>query len=259
MHTKNTDTAALRKAAQLPLDFDTAAPPAVSPIEPPVRLRSSARAKHLQIKVSPWAGVEVIVPRRRTSREVEHFLSSHREWIRKAWRRLLQEYPEAGSLRLPERIVIPLLERSWKVRYAAGGRLREDEGVLLVPHDGDVQATALKLQEWMKRKARETLPARMERWCERTGLRPAKIAIRGQATRWGSCSTRNTISLNFRLLFLEKPQIDCLLLHEICHLKHLDHGRRFWALMESHMPGARERDRALGEGWKDVPPWALVK
>lgn len=248
----------MRRATQLALEL--AAPGSAIPLaEPPVRLRASARAKHLQIRVSPWAGVEVIVPRRRTPREVEQFLASHRGWIRKAWQRLLKEYPEAGSLRLPERIVIPLVDTSWKVRYADSGRLREVEGELIVPHGTDMADTALKLQDWMKKKARESLPARMERWCERTGLRPDKVVIRGQATRWGSCSTRNTISLNFRLLFLEKPQIDCLLLHELCHLKHLNHGKRFWALMEKHMAGARERDRQLGEGWKDVPPWALVK
>lgn len=246
----------MRPATQLALEL-AVAPEAGQ--EPAVRLRASTRAKHLQIKVSPWAGVEVIVPRRRTPGEVEQFLASHRGWIRKAWQRLLKEYPEAGTLCLPERIVVPLLDRSWKVRYAETGRLREHDGLLVVPHDGNVRTTALKLQDWMKRKARESLPARMERWCERTGLHPDRIAIRGQATRWGSCSTRNTISLNFRLLFLEKPQIDCLLLHEICHLKHLNHGKRFWALMEKHMAGARERDRVLGEGWKDVPPWALVK
>lgn len=253
------DTAAMRKSTQLPLEFIATDAPPGEVVEPPLRLRASARAKHLQIKVSPWAGVEIIVPRRRKPDEVEAFVASHRGWIHRAWQRLLKEYPDAGSLRLPERIVVPLMESSWKVRYADGGRLRETGGELVVPHGRDIIGTALNLQEWMKKKARAALPARMERWCERTGLRPENVAIRAQASRWGSCSTRNTISLNFRLLFLEKPEIDCLLLHEICHLKHLDHGRRFWALMEKHMPGARERDRQLGEGWKLVPPWALVK
>lgn len=246
-------------ASQLALELAPPQTVVAEGAEPPVRLRASARAKHLQIKVSPWLGVEVIVPRRRTPREVEGFLASHREWIRDAWRRLKLEYPEAGMLRLPERIVIPLLDRSWKVRYVQRGRLQDRGEELIVPHDGDVTATALKLQEWVKKKARESLPPRLARWSERTGLVPDNIVIRGQATRWGSCSTRGTVSLNFRLLFLEKPQIDCLLLHELCHLKVMNHGKRFWALMEKHMPGARERDHALGEGWKDVPPWALVK
>jgi len=249
------DTAATPSGAQLALKL---ADPAQG-IEPPLRLRASARARHLQIKVSPWQGVEVIVPRRRSAREVEQFVAGNREWIRRAWLKLLKEYPQAGSVQLPEHIALPLMNRHWKVHYVSKGRLRETPDELVVPHDGDVLRTALKLQEWLKKKARDALPLRMERWCERTGLRPETIAIRAQATRWGSCSTRNTISLNFRLLFLDKLQIDCLLLHELCHLKHLNHGKRFWALMEKHMPGAKARDKALGEGWKQVPPWALVK
>lgn len=245
---------------QLTLDLAAADAASVEPVrEPPVQLRRSTKAKHLQIRVSPWKGVEVIVPPRRSASDVQAFLAGHRDWIRRAWRRLLQEYPEAGALRLPERIELPLLKNSWKVRYVAQGRLRETEGLLVVPHAGDSLATALVLQTWLKKKARDVLPVRLSRWSERTGLAPEKVVIRGQATRWGSCSTRNTISLNFRLLFLEKPQVDCLLLHELCHLKHLNHGKRFWALMEKHMAGARERDRELGEGWKQVPPWALVR
>lgn len=227
--------------------------------EPPVRLRPSTRARHLQIKVSPWLGVEVIVPKRRSAREVEAFLAKHREWIRQAWQKLLREYPQAGALELPEVIELPFTGETWRVRYGERTQLRERDGQLRVPHDGDDRATALKLQDWLKKRAREVLPPRLERWSERTGLYPDKVAIRGQATRWGSCSTRNTISLNFRLLFLDQREVDCLLLHEVCHLRHLNHGKRFWALMEKHMPNAKERDRQLGEGWKLVPPWALIR
>lgn len=249
------DTAGKRSGAQLALELQS--PEHAG--EPPVRLRQSARARHLQIKVSPWQGIEIIVPRRRSAREVEQFLKANREWIRRAWRKLRTEYPQAGTLHLPERIHLPLLNASWKVKYVAGGRLQEREGLLVVPHQDNTLETAKRLQDWLKKKARPELASRMQPWCERIGLQPENISIRGQATRWGSCSAKGTISLNFRLLFLEKAEIDCLLLHELCHLKHMNHGKRFWALMEKHMPGARERDRELGEGWKLVPPWALVK
>lgn len=236
-----------------------ALPEPPSDSQPPVRLRASTRARHLQIKVSPWQGVEVIVPKRRSARDVEAFLAQHREWISEAWKKLLREYPEAGALNLPETIALPFSGETWRVHYARRATLLARKGELRVPHDGDDHATAQKLQAWLKQRARAVLPPRLATWSERTGLYPDKVTIRGQATRWGSCSTRNTISLNFRLLFLDVREVDCLLLHELCHLKHLNHGKRFWALMESHMPGARERDRQLGEGWKSVPPWALVK
>ena len=93
----------------------------------------------------------------------------------------------------------------------------------------------------------------------------AQVAERQVIGSWQALLDYCTVAMGhakteqFRLLFLEKREIDCLLLHEVCHLKHLNHGKRFWGLMEKHMAGAKERDKRLGEGWKLVPPWALVK
>src|SRR5690606_3246230 len=159
-HMTDNDTARKRADAQLALDLA----PAARAGEPPVRLRPSTRARHLQIKVSPWQGVEVIVPKRRSAREVEEFLTKHRDWIRKAWDKLLREYPQAGALELPEVIELPFTGETWRVRYGERIQLSERAGQLWVPHDGDDRATALKLQEWLKKRAREALPPRLERW-----------------------------------------------------------------------------------------------
>lgn len=228
--------------------------------QPAINVRVSARARHLQIKVSPWKGVDVIVPRRRSQKEVAQFLASHREWIDRAWAKLLQEYPKAGQLRLPERVVLDASGECWRVS-AEGTRysLRKREQRVCIPAGLTVNEQALALQKLVRDRAAEWLPQRMQRWIERTGLEPAKLAIRGQQSRWGSCSSKGTISLNFRLMFLEPHVVDCLLLHELCHLKHPNHGKRFWALNAKFMPDVRERDRELGDSWKRVPAWALVR
>lgn len=232
----------------------------VGPVEdPPLSFRRSSRARHLQIKVGPHKGIEVVVPRNRDPHEVAQFLEANREWIRNTWRKLKRDYPQAGQLVLPQSIRLPSLARAWDVQPADVKRLVERGERLLLPQAEAPRDAALRLQAWVKEKARVALPPRVAEWAKRTGLEPGKISIRGQATRWGSCSSRGTLSLNFRLMFLEAAEIDCLVLHELCHLKHMNHGRGFWALMEKHMPGARQRDRRLGEGWKLVPPWALLK
>lgn len=245
--------------ARKQLSLDLTAPPAGNDEAPPLNFRRSARARHLQIKVGPHKGIEVIVPRNRGPDEVAHFLEANREWIRNTWQKLKRDYPEAGQLVLPQLIRLPSLGREWQVAFADVKRLVERGDRLLLPQAGTPLQAALRLQAWVKQKAAAALPPRVEAWAARTGLEPGRISIRGQATRWGSCSSRGTLSLNFRLMFLEAPEIDCLVLHELCHLQHMNHGRSFWALMERHMPGARARDRRLGEGWKLVPAWALVK
>lgn len=223
-------------------------------------VRRSPRAKRLQVKVSPWKGIEVIVPMRCSQREADAFIDSHQDWMTKAWAKLLKEYPEAAGWELPQSIRLPILEREWQVQLdPEAARFRGGRETLTLAGDASSAEHALRLQQWLRSQAGKALPQRLMPWIERTGLEPAKISIRGQATRWGSCSSQGTMSLNFRLMFLDAALVDCLLLHELCHLKYMNHGRNFWRLMEHHMPDVRARDRALGAAWRDVPAWAQVK
>ena len=83
----------------------------------------------------------------------------------------------------------------------------------------------------------------------------ARVVARCQRTRWGSCSTRGTISLNASLLFLREPVVRYLFAHELAHLQHMNHSRRFWRLVESLEPDYRRLDRELLGGWRSVPAW----
>jgi predicted metal-dependent hydrolase len=72
------------------------------------------------------------------------------------------------------------------------------------------------------------------------GVSFARLQIRGQRTRWGSCSSAGTISLNWRLALAPPETLDYVVVHEVCHLRQSGHGRRFWALVESRRPGYRD-------------------
>ena len=74
---------------------------------------------------------------------------------------------------------------------------------------------------------------------------PVKIAVRDQRSRWGSCSSRGHIAINVRLVNLPEHLQEYIILHELCHLQHLNHGPDFWKLLESHLPDARQRRKAL--------------
>ena len=227
---------------------------------PDPRVRRSPRAKRLQVKVSPWKGIEVVVPMRCSQRDADAFIESHRDWMHRAWSKLVKEYPEAAGWELPQHIHLPVIDRWWEVRLdPLGKRFRAGRDNLVLAGDVSSAEHALRLQQWVRLQAGRILPQRLAPWIERTGLEPSGISIRSQATRWGSCSSKGTLSLNFRLMFLDAALVDCLLLHELCHLRYMNHGKRFWGLMEKHMPDVRERDRALGAAWRDVPAWAQVR
>jgi predicted metal-dependent hydrolase len=77
------------------------------------------------------------------------------------------------------------------------------------------------------------------------GVEPKRISIRAQRTRWGSCSSQGTICLNWRLLLLPSDLCDYILVHELCHLRHLDHSAKFWALVESVFCDYADREDRL--------------
>jgi len=81
------------------------------------------------------------------------------------------------------------------------------------------------------------------------------LSIRQQQTRWDRCSARRLISLNARLLFLPPELVTYVLVHELCHTKHLNHSPRFWRLVESYLPDYRQLDRQLRNGSRWMPGW----
>ena len=84
---------------------------------------------------------------------------------------------------------------------------------------------------------------------------PARLQVRCQRTRWGSCSRRGTISLNVCLLFQPPEVLRYLLVHELAHLRHMNHSARFWAEVARHEPDWKALDRELLQGWRRVPSW----
>jgi predicted metal-dependent hydrolase len=121
---------------------------------------------------------------------------------------------------------------------------------------GDEPDCRAALARWLVREARRRLSERLDMLGARLGLRPRAVSIRRQHTRWGSCSSTKTISLNARLLFLPLALVDYVLIHELCHLEEMNHSHRFWAMVERYVPDFRALDRALRDGWNRVPRWA---
>jgi predicted metal-dependent hydrolase len=114
---------------------------------------------------------------------------------------------------------------------------------LLVPAEGTERLPAL--ERWYRRAAREEVARRLDRACGLTGYSYSRLTIRGQKTRWGSCSREGAMSFNWRLLLAPEPVLDYVVWHEVCHLEVLDHSPRFWALLGRWCPGYREPLRWL--------------
>lgn len=224
------------------------------------QVRASDRARRLTVRVFPGGQVEIVVPKGTRPQTVEKFVARYRPWID---RKVAQYGPletETGD-GLPEAIRFQASGDSWRVEYvdAPGApRLVIDGGRLLLV--GELSRIALArhvLQRFTMRFAHSILVPQLERLAEQCSLQYTRAQIRRQRTRWGSCSRRGTISLNACLVFLSPEVVRYLLLHELAHTRHMNHSRRFWALVEQLEPRWRELDAKLSQGWREVPAWAL--
>jgi predicted metal-dependent hydrolase len=214
----------------------------------PYRIRRSERARHARILVD-GTGVEVVVPRRFPLRQVEPFVEEKRAWIERTLRRMRETEAELPPARLEDGGRVAYLgERLRLAVRVEAGRRREH-----VARRGDELRVALPpgvalrdaLERWYRRRARVEVAPRLDAACARAGTRYAGLQIRGQRTRWASCSSGGAMSFNWRLLLAPPEILDYVVEHEVAHIEVLDHSPRFWRLLASRCPDWRERERWL--------------
>lgn len=103
------------------------------------------------------------------------------------------------------------------------------------------------LEDWYKARAREVIVRRVQHYADQLGWRMPTVLIRNQKKRWGSCNAKGELRFNWRLVMLPLRVLDYVVVHEMAHLKVLNHSPRFWALVEQIMPDYKARHQALHE------------
>ena len=227
-------------------------------------VRVSPRARHARLRVSPRAEVEVVVPRGFDRSRIPALVREQERWIDRTVRRMLAQAPlpvAPVEVALPKRIFLRAISEEWTVEYRPGTgkcvRGRECDGrvLLLTGAVGDSDLCKGLLRRWLARVAARHLLPRLDETVRETGLTYAKAAFRGQRSRWGSCSRRGSISLNYKLLFMPETLVRYVILHELCHTVVPNHSRRFWALVAAKSPSWRGAHVAMRTAWRDVPGW----
>jgi len=222
-------------------------------------MRESRRARRLFLQLVPPHTLELVVPIGTRPREVQAFVEEHRDWIDRARKHVSTRYLGDREL-LPSRILLRAVDREVHVRYrqSANGRARSrvvgGELHIETVHEDHRDARSV-LRAWLLGEARVHLKPWIWREAEAIGKLPKGVQVRLQRTRWGSCSGHGNISINASALFLERPVVRYLLIHELCHLFSLNHSRRFWRMVERFEPDYRALDAKLANAWTEVPLW----
>jgi predicted metal-dependent hydrolase len=234
----------------------------------PYTLKVNPRAKSVRLKMTPHGGLVVVIPPRFDKKKIASMLLHHEEWIKKvtakfdAHRQTPLPLSENG---LPVTIAFPEFTESWSVAYRHTGNgeveLVEREGNLLLV-SGDVADTALScrlLCSWLKSRAQVHLLPALEKLAAAHAFSYDSAGIRLQHSRWGSCSSRRSITLNSKLLFLPDHLVRYIMVHELCHTVHMNHSRAFWLLVHEHDPLCHTNNQEMKSAWKYVPDWVSAQ
>lgn len=212
-------------------------------------VRMSKRARRISVRYSQRDGLEVVYPAGITSPAPETLLQEKSAWVLANRERF-----RSAAKSLPARAY-----QDGEVFYLLGApftlSIRIDPGTnratakrcgksisLLLPDRPDLADLAARRQAveaYYRTMAREYLPARVGELAEVHGFQYEKVRVKNQKTRWGSCSSIGNINLNLRLMMAPEAAIDYVIVHELCHLRVLNHSPAFWSLVESCLPDYR--------------------
>ncbi len=197
----------------------------------PVEVRISSRAKRMALRLDSSARVmNLVVPRRANIDKAYKFAQEHEEWIRQK----IAELPK--PILFKNGAIIPVLGQNRRINVIYDKDLKSTRFTLnryeikVVTNQRDPSARIIR---FLRQEARETLTGLSVKKAARIGKKISNVQVRDTKTRWGSCSTGGRLSFSWRLIFAPWEVIDYLVAHEVAHLVHMNHSKRFWTLCES--------------------------
>jgi predicted metal-dependent hydrolase len=186
------------------------------------------------------------MPLRGSVREARRFAQKHGGWIAARMARL----PAAAPFR--HGTVMPVRGEPHRIVHRAGRRgtvwtEADAGGELLLCVAGHAPHVGRRVEDYLKHEARRDLEAASWRAAERLGVAIKRVTVRDQSSRWGSCSSTGLLSFSWRLIMAPPFVLDYVAVHEVAHLKEMNHSLRFWRLVATHCA-----DAARAKAWLDV-------
>jgi predicted metal-dependent hydrolase len=199
-----------------------------------VSIRVSPRARRVSLRINAAQRiVELVLPPGVPASHGLRFAASRRGWIAARLRALPEPVPFA------EGAIVPVLGVTHRIRRevdASAPPVAIVDGEIRVR--GDPEHLARRVRDCLVAMARRELGRRARELAARIGRNVARINVRDTQSRWGSCSGRGNLSFSWRLILAPEPVLDYVVAHEVAHLAEMNHGPRFWRLVESLSPGS---------------------
>lgn len=215
-------------------------------------IRKSSKASRVRLSIGPDTGLVVIVPGKFPEVRVEGIIRDKEKWVLAklhdmeilAKKRRTAGEDKNSLLRYLGKAyrIVTIVSASSPVRVELTG----DKALITLPED-DPLLLERALDLWYRWAAEQFFSQRAEFFAKQMGVDYGTIFYRNQKSRWGSCSAKKNLSFNIRLVMAPSEVVDYLVIHELSHLKEMNHSRNFWALVESYCPGRKKYQTWLKE------------
>ncbi|MBC8349334.1 MAG: M48 family metallopeptidase [Verrucomicrobia bacterium] len=217
------------------------------------RIRRSPRARRMNLRVKNVGEIVLTLPLRSKESDGIDFVRANSKWLERKLSEprtnpsLEQYFSKGGKVSLDNETRTVVMSLNARPRRRSWSTKTEGELHLSLDPLAPIENQLLSL---LRSLAKDWLPPRVHDLAEFAGEEVQKIRVGDQKSRWGSCSSKGTISLNWRLLLLRIDLQDYVIFHELAHLRHMNHSPAFWAHLETLQSNARIRDREINKAGK---------
>lgn len=212
-------------------------------------LKRSSRAKHIRLEINVKTGLAVVVPRGCNLNQLPDLLKRKTKWILSK----LAKYRRIGLISADKQLkigdTIPYLGRDLRIVMLPGSTNADDvkieQGKLMVSLSSATNTLNLALECWYRQQAEKVISQRVQELGARLGLSYGRLCIRSAKTRWGSCSQKGNLNFSWRLIMTPQPVVDYVIIHELAHLRQMNHSKRFWQVVAEYCPQWQQHRRWL--------------
>lgn len=204
-----------------------------------------SRRKTVAICILPAGTVEVRAPLKMPKADIDRFVKSKEKWIWEKLPMVVERASSKAAFHLDYGDCVLVKGREYPITLRPGSRIGFDgTQIFLMPglNSGQIKDACVKIYKMI---AKQILPAKTLAYAAQMGVKPSDIKINSAKTRWGSCSGKKSINYSWRLLMAEEDVIDYVVVHELAHIKEMNHSARFWAIVADVLPDYKGRQLRL--------------
>ncbi len=223
---------------------------------PAYTLKRHWRARHVKMSYTRANGLEITVPTRFSKKHLPAIIEENKDWIIKQ----KSLHDQVAPVTRPTDISFAAFQQTWSVHYFQHDKRPRVKpfaanGIIL---SGDIEELSVcldKLSAWVRQQAKILLTTYFRELALQMNMPYLDVTVRSQSTLWGSCSQDKSIRLNYKLVFLPEPLMRHIMIHELCHTRHMNHSEKFWQLVARYDENWMQHRKAMKRADDMIPAW----